>query len=133
MDKGGDEKGEEGEALVGFPMMGKALDQLAVKAIYGLGQILLNAVFWFGDLDKKIDDAAMWAMGQILEEVGLVEEMVAETIWDTLVQSIPSTLRALTCHFGTTMVEAEVPPYDQFEIMNLKNSWGELWKENTTF
>ena len=59
--------------------------------------------------------------------------VVVDIVVDTMVWAISEALRAVSCHVGSTMVESEVPPFEQFEIVNLKNSWGELWKQNTTF
>ena len=62
--------------------------------------------------------------------MGLV---VVDTMVDGVIWAAGGALQAMSCHAGSSMVEMEVPPYDRYEIISLKNTWGELWKPNTTF
>ena len=66
--------------MEGFPTVAKALRQLAMKAINGLGQLIFYAFYYLGDLEIKIFNTTMWALDQIVNEVALVEEVVATIV-----------------------------------------------------
>ena len=51
VDRGGQWEEEE-EYLEGFPAVGKALKELAVKAIWWIGKQVLRAMYWFDRLEQ---------------------------------------------------------------------------------
>ena len=124
VDRGGS-VGEE-EYLEGWPVVGKALKDLAMRAIICLKWV-----------DEKLLEVTVWVMEQLLIECGEAQGEIAQStmqgIWRFITQIIPDALQAMSCHAGSTVVELEVPPYDCYEIISLKNTWGELWKPNATF
>ena len=62
---------EEEEYLEGFPTVWKALRQIAVGAVFRLGQLTMDIIWWVYEMDFQLGQAANEMMREVVAELGM--------------------------------------------------------------